>query len=256
MGILNDKVAVVIGASMRGNMGEAIARQLGKEGAHVIVAGRRADAVDAVARDLGATGSVCDVVSDESVARLAQFAMEKYGRVDIGVNCAGVAVSGDFQSTTSEDLKQAINVHLCGTFHFLKQFSGVMEGPGSLVSISSITAFKYSPGYVAYQATKAAADNLVRNAAVEFGPRGIRVNSVVPAFTDTPMTHAYVEVPGLAELFEKEIPLGRLNTVEDVAHTVTWLCQDQTYVTGQAIHVSGGNHLLRLPSSAEMATLG
>lgn len=256
MGFLRDKVAIVLGASARGNIGEATARHLIDQGATVVVAARSEGPLKAVAEALGATPRVCDIADEDSVEALKNFTLDRFGRLDIGVNTAGVAVSGDFQTTSLDDLRTAFDVHLCGTFLFFKYLSQAMKEGGSLVTLSSATAFTYTPAYVAYQATKCAADNLVRTAAVEFGPLGIRVNSVVRSFTDdTPMTRDYQKMPGLNELFLKEIPLGRLNTVKDVAHAITWLCHDDSYVTGQAIHVSGGNHLLRLPSSAEMSTL-
>ena len=94
---------------------------------------------------------------------------------------------------------------------------------------------------------KAGTDHLVRIAATEFGPRGIKVNSVSPAFTETPMTAGFLATPGVREAFEAEIPLGRLNTAEDVAATVLWLSSEDAYITGENIHPSGGNRLRRLP---------
>jgi NAD(P)-dependent dehydrogenase (short-subunit alcohol dehydrogenase family) len=256
MGFLKDKVAIVVGVSGRGNMGEATAKYLIKEGAKVIVAARREKELKEIADEIGAVSKVCDISKEDQVEALAKFAIEKYGRLDIGVNTAGVSPTGSIATTTAEDLRLASDVHLCGTFFFFKHMSAVMEHGGSLVTVSSITASRFTADYAAYMCTKAGADHLVRVAAIELGPKGIKVNSVSPAFTDdAPMSREYQKIPGLNELFEKEIPLGRLNTVHDVAHAIAWLCHDDSYITGQNIHVSGGNHLTRLPTAAEIGAL-
>ena len=94
---------------------------------------------------------------------------------------------------------------------------------------------------------KAGTDHLVRVAAFEYGPQGIKINSVSPGFTESPMTAEFLKIPGIREMFEKEIPLGRLNTVDDVAAAALWVCSDEAYLTGQNIQVNGGNTLRRLP---------
>ena len=256
MGFLNGKTAIVIGVSARGNMGEATAKYLIKEGASVIVAARREKELKEIADEIGAVPKTCDISKEDQVEALAKFAVDQFGRLDIGVNTAGVSPMGDIASTTAEDLRLAVDVHFCGTFYFLKHLPAVMENGGSLVTVSSLTASRFTANYAAYMGTKAGADHLVRVAAIELGPKGIKVNSVSPAFTDdAPMSREYQKIPGLNELFEREIPLGRLNTVHDVAHAIAWLCHDDSYVTGQNIHVSGGNHLTRLPTMAEIAAL-
>ncbi len=256
MGFLKDKVAIVIGVSGRGNMGEGTAKYLIKEGAKVIVAARREIELKEIAAEIGATPVVCDITREEHVEKLAKAALDKFGKLDIAVNTAGQAIMGDIAVTSDKDMRAAVDVHFCGTFYFLKHMSAAMKNGGSLVTVSSMTATRYVANHAAYMGAKAGADHLVRTAAIEFGPRKIRVNSVSPAFTDgTPMSAQFQKLKGLTELFEKEIPLGRLNNVNDVAHAIAWLCHDESYITGQNIHVSGGNHLTRMPTAVEMRAL-
>ena len=96
----------------------------------------------------------------------------------------------------------------------------------------------------------------MRIAALEYGGRNIRVNSVAPGFTgDTPMSRDFMRIEGLRETFEKQIPLGRLNTAADVAQTICWLVDPETYVTGQTIQVNGGHSLTRMPSRDDFVAL-
>jgi 2-hydroxycyclohexanecarboxyl-CoA dehydrogenase len=256
MGFLQDKVAIVLGVSSERGMGEAIARKLISEGAKVIVAARRQKELEEKAESLGAIAQVCDITDEAQVAALAGVALDKFGKLDCAINCAGVSGTGNIANTKPEVLRQMVDVHFCGTFHFFKHMAAAMENGGAMVTLSTVTAYRYVANAAAYMGSKAGADNLMRTAAMEFGPKNIRVNTVVPGFTDdTPMTRAFQKTKGLNELFLKEIPLGRLNTAEDVAHVAAWLCHDDSYITGQVIHANGGNHLTRLPTMAEMSAL-
>jgi NAD(P)-dependent dehydrogenase (short-subunit alcohol dehydrogenase family) len=256
MGFLQDKVAIVLGVSSERGMGEATARKLIAEGAKVIVAARREKELNEKATGLGAIAQVCDITDPEQVAALAARAIDEYGKLDCAINCAGVSGTGNIADTDPAVMKQMSDVHFCGTFNFFRYMAAAMENGGAMVTLSTVTAYRYVAGAAAYMATKAAADNLMRTAAMEFGSKNIRVNTVVPGFTDdTPMAREYQKIKGLNELFLKEIPLGRLNTAEDVAHVAAWLCHDDSYITGQVIHANGGNHLTRLPTMAEMSAL-
>jgi NAD(P)-dependent dehydrogenase (short-subunit alcohol dehydrogenase family) len=241
------KVAVVLGASETKSMGGVIAARLAAQGAQVVVASRRRGKVDELAAEIGAVGMVCDITQESDVAALAEFAVTRFGRLDIAVNCAGEAVMGYIAKTDEATLRRATDIHYIGPFFFIKHMAAKMPNGGSIVTLSSITATLTFPNHAAYMGAKAGTDHLVRIAATEFGPRGIKVNSVSPAFTETPMTAGFLATPGVREAFEAEIPLGRLNTAEDVAATVLWLSSEDAYITGENIHPSGGNRLRRLP---------
>ena len=120
------------------------------------------------------------------------------------------------------------------------------------MSLSSITAELTGPGLGAYAATKAAIDKLVKVAAVEYGPKNIRVNSISPGITPTPMTEQIFDTPSMVNAFKKETPIGRLAKPEDVAFAALYLADDRCITTGDNIRVSGGIHLRRLPTYPEM----
>lgn len=247
MARFDGKVAVVLGVAEPTSMGGVIARRLGDEGVRVVIGARNLAKLSAVASELGAEATACDITREQDVADLAAFAVERFGRLDIAVNCAGEAIMGYIATTDEATLRRATDIHYIGPFFFIKQMAARMGRGGSIVTLSSITASLTFPNHAAYMGAKAGTDHLVRIAACEFGPRGIRVNSVSPGFTETPMTREFLKTPGVREAFEAEIPLGRLNTAEDVAAAVLWLCSDEAFLTGQNLHPSGGNTLKRLP---------
>ncbi len=255
MGLFDKKTAIVIGASVPGSMGAAIAQRFINEGANVIISARSEDKLNALAEEIGASARACDITSEEQVKVLAEFARDKFGKLDVAVNCVGEAVMGDIANTEEAAIRRAVDVHYIGPFFFLKHMSAAIGENGSIITISSITASRVINNHAAYVGAKAGTDHLVRVAAIEFGRKNIRVNSVSPGFTITPMSESFVETEGLVELFEKEIPLGRLNTVDDVAQVVSWLSHEDSYITGQNIQVNGGHSLTRMPSKKEFIDL-
>lgn len=242
-----DKVAIVLGASDGASMGGTIAQRLRDEGAQVIVAARRREKVQALASAIGAEAAVCDITVESQVQALAEGAIERFGRLDIAVNCVGEAIMGYIAQTPESELRRAVDLHFIGPFFFIKQMAAKMKRGGSIVTLSSITASLTFPNHAAYMGAKAGTDHLVRIAAVEYGKQGIKVNSVSPGLTESPMTSGFLAVDGVRRTFESEIPLGRLNTVADVAAAALWVSSDEAYMTGQNLHPSGGNTLRRLP---------
>jgi NAD(P)-dependent dehydrogenase (short-subunit alcohol dehydrogenase family) len=256
MGFLSGKAAVVLGASGEGSIGHKVATKLIAEGAKVMIAARREDKVLELAKLIGATAAVCDITSDASVAALAKKAVDAFGGLDIAINTAGEAIMGDIAVASEEKIRRAVDIHFIGPMFFFKHMAAAIDHDGCIITCSSITADRVIASHAAYMGAKAGTDHVARAAALEFGSRNIRVNSVSPGFTaDTPMTNGFLEIEGLREAFEKEIPLGRLNTPDDVAHVCAWLCHDDSYITGQNIQVNGGNTLTRLPNAAELGAL-
>lgn len=247
--------AVVLGASQPGSMGAATAQMLIDRGARVLIAARRGEQVAALAQRIGADALACDITAEPEVERLAARARELYGKLDFAVNTVGQAVMGDIANTSMDDLRRAIDVHLVGTFLFFKHMQAAIGEDGAMVTVSSLTARRVINNHAAYTASKAGGDHLVRIAALEFAPRRIRVNAVSPGFTVTPMSEDFVKLDGLTGLFEREIPLGRLNTAQDVAHAICWLCDPATFVTGENIDVNGGHQLTRMPAKREFVEL-
>lgn len=252
MGILEEKIAVVIGASDPNGIGAATARRFAREGAHVIVAARRKSGLTALAEEIGGSAVECDITDERMVAKLVDEALASHGRIDIAVNCAGANFGGAIDELSEETFLPQIRLHLMGTGFFIKQMARGMKAGGSIVTISSVTVSLAAPGLGIYTATKAGADQLVRVAAVEYGAKGIRINSLAPGFTRSPITEAYFAHDSLVKAFENETPLGRLGTVEDAANAALWLASDECFATGQIVQVNGGASLRRAPSEREM----
>lgn len=229
-------------------MGGVIAKRLLEEGAQVIVSSRSTAKAAATAAALGAHPATCDITQEAEVEALAELARQRFGRLDVAVNCAGEAIMGFVSATDEATLRRAVDIHFVGPFFFIKHMAARMGRGASIVTISSITATLTFQNHAAYMGAKAGTDHLIRVAAVEYGSQGIRLNSVSPGFTESPMTREFLKIPGVRESFEEEIPLGRLNTTEDVAAAVLWLSSDEAYVTGQNLQVNGGNTLRRLPA--------
>jgi NAD(P)-dependent dehydrogenase (short-subunit alcohol dehydrogenase family) len=237
-------------------MGAVTAERFARAGYRVMIGARRAERVAALAARLDVAHGTCDITVEAQVERLAARAIEHFGRLDCAVNMVGQAVMGDIASTSESQLRRSIDVHFVGTFFFFKHMAAAIDRDGAMVTTSSLTASRVINNHAAYVAAKAGADHLMRIAAVEYGPRNIRVNSVSPGFTpDTPMSRDFAQVEGLVEMFEQRIPLGRLNSAADIAHAVLWLCDPATYVTGENLQVNGGNALTGLPGKSDFVAL-
>ena len=254
MAALQGKVAVVLGAASRDNMGQHIARRFAAEGAQVVVAGRKQDELERCAREIGGAAALCDITVQKDLQRLAAFARERYGRLDIGVNATGWGLLTPFLETSEDDLVAMMNLQFKGPFQFLQAMLAVMNDGGSLVTISSATATIMLEDHAAYMGTKAGIDHVIRCVANEFGHRGIRANSISPGLTETPMTAWAKDVPGIFEAFLPGYPLGRIGTSHDIAAAAVWLCSDECFMTGQNLQVNGGLTLRRNPTKKEIET--
>ena len=251
---IKDKVAVVLGAAGEGNMGQVIARRFAAEGARVIVAGRTETKLRALAQELGGEHRVCDITHSADVAALAHFAAERFGSLDIAVNCTGWAPMTKLLEVKEEELDQLCALQFKGVYFFLQSMVAQMASGvgGSIIQMSSASAYALLYNHAAYIATKSAGDALVRCFANEFGSKGIRINSIAPGLTGSPMTAQEMELPGLQEAFIKEYPLGRIGTASDIANAALWLASDESFVTGQVLQINGGLTLRRNPTPREI----
>ncbi len=250
---LDGKVIIIIGASDERSMGAATARRLAAEGAKLVLGARRLDQLKPIADSIRAEAVACDISKEEDVERIAETALSKFGRIDGAVSFAGVNSAAPITEVTREVLQEACDVHLIGSALFIKHMANRMTGGGSIVITTSQTAYLAPAGLAAYAGTKRGADQIMRIAALELGPKGIRVNSLSPGFTRSGMTEGYFAIPTLEAAFLKEIPLKRLPTVEDMANTALWLLSDESRATtGQVIDVSCGQTLRRVPDAEEM----
>lgn len=251
-GRLQDKVVVILGASEEGSMGAATARRFAREGAKLVLAARRLDKVEPIARALGGIAVACDITKEADIEALAAAAVKAYGHIDVAINYAGVDAASTVADVSYEMLLNSCLVHFIGPTLFFKHMARHMPRGGSLVTASSLTALVAPPGLAAYAGAKKASDQMVRIAAYEYGAQGIRVNSLVPGFTRTAMTEGYFGLPTLEGAFIREIPLGRLVTIEDIANAALWLVSDECAVTGIALDVTGGQSTRRTPTNEEL----
>ena len=254
MGRLDGKVAVVLGAAAKDNMGQVMARRFAAEGASVVVGGRQADTLAALAAELRGKHALCDITQKADVEALAKVAIDTYGRVDIAVNCTGWGLMAKLLETTEEQIDKLTALQFKGPYFFLQTFCALMSqsGGGSIVTISSASVYALLYNHAAYIGTKAGTDALVRCFANEFGPRGVKINAIAPGLTATPMTERETKLPGLEEAFLREYPLGRIGTTDDVANAALWLVTDESFLTGQVLQVNGGLTLRRNPSPKEI----
>ena len=241
MGRLDGKVAIISGAA-RGQ-GEAHARAFVAEGAQVALGDVLDDRCAAVAARLGddAIALHLDVRDEQQWAAAVAATLERFGRLDVLVNNAGILRHAALAETTLDTYREVIDVNQIGCFLGMRAVIPAMTegGGGSIVNTSSAVGLEGGPGVVAYAASKAAVRSMTETAAIELGPLGIRVNSIHPGGVDTEMIRpADGELPSgpLARL-----PLRRLAQPEEIAPLAVFLASDESsYCTGGAFVVDGG----------------
>lgn len=254
MNRLQNKVAVILGAAGRDNMGQIVARRFAQEGARVVVGGRNESILSSFAASIGGRHCVCDITRKQDLQTLASTAVDAFGRVDIAVNCTGWGLMAKLRDTTEEQINKLTDLQFKGVFFFLQVFAEQLasSGGGSIITTSSASVYALLFNHAAYIGTKAGADALVRCFANEYGAKGVKVNSIAPGLTETPMTEREFNMPGLEEAFLKEYPLGRVGTAEDVADAALWLAGGESFLTGQVLQVNGGLTLRRNPLPREI----
>lgn len=236
--------ALVIGAAS--GIGLATARALAAEGDRVTLADRNVDGARERAAELGELHTAAHVeVTDEASV---QALFDRAGPLDVVVNCAGFSNVGLITDLAVEDFRAVIDVCLNGAFIVAKHAGRTLREGGALVSISSLNARQAAAGMSAYCAAKAGLSMLTQVAALEWGPRGIRVNAVAPGFVHTPLTAPAAAVPGVVEEYVENTALGRAGTPEDVAEAVLYLCSPKSsWLTGEVLDLNGGAHMKRYP---------
>ena len=236
-----DKVALVTGGAS--GIGFATAKRLASEGARLVLADLSQENLDKAVpevKNAGAPdvwGTVCNVAVEAQVEATVQGTLDKFGRLDVIVNNAGLMQFKPLEQLTSEDWLRILNVDLLGTFYFIKQAFLHMQPGGNVVNISSIHAVETSPLVAPYAAAKAAVLSLTRSAALEGKPKGIRVNAILPGAIDTPMLW---DNPNVKSGVEK-INQADVGKPEDVAATIAYLASDDAaFVQGAELRVDGG----------------
>ena len=240
--------AVVLGASKEGGTGWAIAELFASGGYDVTVAARRKDGIERLAGLIQGHAVTCDVTVESEVESLAETAVKAAGGpLDTAILVAGEGVRGAINDIPQAELDRTLTLNLVGPVYFIRHMARRLKPGGSLVLMSSIAATNPWPGYFAYGAAKAGLQALVRYAALEYAPRGIRVNAVIPGPIDTPTASTLMRNDALRSTLFREIPLGRTATTTEVAEAAVWLATAGRWVTGECLHVDGGMHLGRPP---------
>jgi len=244
---MSQKIALVTGAS-RG-IGQAIAFKLGQNNLTVIGTSMSEPGALEItkgftAKDIQGEGVVLDVNQPEQITNIMQQISDKYGPVSVLVNNAGITMDNLLLRMKDAEWENIINTNLSSVYRMSKAcLRGMMKQKfGRIISITSVVGAAGNPGQTNYAAAKAGVMGFSKSLARELGPRGITVNTVAPGFITTAMTEALGEEQKSALM--RQIPLGKLGAVEDVAAAVAFLALDDAgYITGQTIHVNGGMYM-------------
>jgi NAD(P)-dependent dehydrogenase (short-subunit alcohol dehydrogenase family) len=254
MNRLEGKVALIIGAASRDNMGQDIARRFAAEGARVVVAGRNVAEISCLADEIEGMHFPCDITCKTELAALTSDVLAWGGALDIAVNAVGWGLAKGFLETTEDELEKITAVQFKGPFLFFQAAVEAMHDGGSLIQIGSATTQAVIENYAAYIGTKAGIDHVLRCVANEFGSRGIRANSISPGLTETPMTAEALASPGLRECFVGRSPLGRIGTKADIAAAAVWLASDECFMSGENLQINGGLLLRGNPTRVDVGT--
>ncbi len=246
-----NKVVCITGGGT--GIGAATARSFAAAGAKVVLNGRREDVLAQTARRIGPSGenvvwSSGDIAKPETSRKMIAVAVERFGRIDVLVNNAGIFKPTAFLDSTEVELDAYLDIVLKGTFFASQEAVKHMQkrGKGAIVNVGSMwgnQAIGATPS-AAYSAAKAGVHALTRNLAIEFGSSGIRVNAVAPAVVETPVYNTFMtdeEVAKVLPTFNAFHPLGRNGQAEDVAAAILFLAGDESsWITGAVLPVDGG----------------
>jgi 3-oxoacyl-[acyl-carrier protein] reductase len=247
MGDLQGRIALVTGAAQ--GIGRVISLELAKAGATLVLVDMNEAKLNETTAELAAAGATAaaftmNVSSEESIEAGAKAILEKFGKVEILVNNAGVTRDNLMLRMKRADWDLVIGINLTGAFLLTQALLSPMlkNRWGRIVNIASVVGRAGQAGQVNYAASKAGLIGLTRSLAREVASRGITVNAVAPGFIETPMTAVLTEEQTKAML--ATIPLGRKGTPQDVADAVKFLASDAaSYITGQVLDVNGGMYM-------------
>ncbi len=240
---VQDKVVLVTGGGT--GIGRAIARAFLDNGAYVVVCGRRLAKLEDTFADAAPDrllAIAADVGDEEQTGSLVRQVTERFGRIDIVVSNAADYVTGDLVDLPSDRWAEIRTTNIDGFVNLARHtLPELQKVGGNLVAVGSVSGLRGDWGQSAYNATKAAVMNFIQSLALDYGPRGVRLNAVVPAFTRTELTEAAAQQEQVVAAFNNRVPLGAPGRPEDVAPAVLFLASpDARYITGSWLTVDGG----------------
>ncbi len=245
-----NKIVLITGSGS--GIGKAAALAFSKEGGTIIVSDiNEINGLKTVSEIIKNNGKASffktDVSNFDMVKNLMDFIIEKYGKLDVAINNAGIG--GDFAKITDitlESWDKTMSVNSSGVFYCIKTQIPIMlkQGKGVILNTSSIAGIRGLPNAIAYSASKHAVIGITKTAAIEYAKNNIRVNALCPVFTITPMFDPESMdklKEGISEKIKANVPMKRFANVMEQVNTMLWLCSDEaSFITGQAISVDGG----------------
>ncbi|NLV89740.1 MAG: 3-oxoacyl-ACP reductase FabG [Tissierellia bacterium] len=241
---LLDKVAIITGGA-RG-IGEATAKKFVKEGAKVVIADINEEDIERTVNEIKEMGGqvagiYVDVTKMDSVNKMIEFTLEKFGKLDILVNNAGITMDSTLLKMTEDQWDKVIDVNLKGVYNCGQAAAKVMvdQGSGVILNASSVVGIYGNFGQTNYAATKWGVIGMTKTWAKELGRKGVRVNAVAPGFIATPMVKKMPEK--VINMMKEKAPLQRLGEPEEIANAYAFLASDEaSFVTGAVLEVTGG----------------
>jgi 3-oxoacyl-[acyl-carrier protein] reductase len=241
---LKDKIAIVTGAAS--GFGEGIARRFAEEGAKVVIADINEAPAESLARELDTVAVRADVSEPASMKTLVERTQQKFGRIDIVVNNAGMPqLPQPLDALDEASFEKLFAVNMRSVYLMARNVVPAMKArkAGAILNIASTAGVSPRPNLTWYNASKGWVITATRSMAVELAPFGIRVNALNPVAGETPMLKSFMgeDTPEIRARFLSTIPLGRFSTPTDIAAAATFLCSDEaSMITGVALEVDGG----------------
>ena len=238
---VKDQVVLVSGAS-RG-IGRAIAEGFVQRGAKVIITGREAATLEKTAKEISAAAIVCDVAKKDAIDRLVKKTLDDFGHIDTLLNVAGVNRRMLAEKLSEDDYDFILDINLKGPFLLSVAVGKAMlaRGRGNQINVVSLNNDRPLKGVMPYAMSKSALSQMTRSLAMEWGPRGIRVNAIAPGFVLTDLTKKLWSQPKMQEWGKTNTPLVRLGQPEDMIGAAVFLASEASaWMTGQTLFVDGG----------------